>query len=562
MENSQEKPFWSRESPPVLKQRYEIKKKLGEGGFAETFLAYDRDRSAHCVLKILSWKDVPDWKVIELFEREARVLSQMDHPQIPKFIEFFTEEIDSQKKIVLVQEYIPGTNLDQSIREGKHFTEKEIIGIGLELTRILEYLQNFSPPIIHRDIKPSNLLVSEDGELHLIDFGAVRDKVLHYQKTEAGGFTVVGTYGYMTFEQFQGQAVPASDIYSLGMTLITLLSHKEPPEMELTGSDLAFEPYVNVSEGFKSVLKKMIAHRLEDRYVSAKELSQDLEALLAGKQPQITRPRGKKISSGTLVALLLVFFVAMFAFVKEPRQPAPAQKTTPIVQKTTPIQTPAYTGITVRGKVLFDGKPITEVTSMQPEFWFRDETKGTEVSAETVYSNGEFEIRGLAPGQYGISLQFDKNQSNPLSYPGDLRAWQKFSVTEKSNSIIQVEPLQLIHMVKPDDNGKVLRDWGRCCETGKPAHPGKLKLQWTSLGENVFYDYTISRLGCPYQTLDSAASGTTQETSIELNLPRSNSNEYYLLTVYARKDGRQIGMLMTHGANGYGWDYRFRVGGQ
>ena len=556
MENFHELPFWAQESHAVLKQRYEIKKKLGEGGFAETFLAYDRDRSAHCVLKILSWKDVPDWKVIELFEREARVLSQMDHPQIPRFIEFFTEEIDSQKKIVLVQEYISGKNLEQLIREGKHFTEKEAIGIALEMTSILEYLHNFSPAIIHRDIKPSNLLVSEDGELHLVDFGAVRDKVLHYQKTEAGGFTVVGTYGYMPFEQFQGQAVPASDIYSLGMTLITLLSHKEPSEMENVGSDLAFEPYVNVSDGFKAVLKKMTAHRLEDRYISAKELRQDLDALLAGKQPQITRPRKKKkISSGTVVALLIVLFVSWFAFVRESPRPAPAQRTTP-------IQAPAYTGNIVRGKVLFDGDPITELTKIRPKFWFRDETKGTVVSADTVYSNGEFEIRGLPPGQYGISLQYDINQSNPISYPGDLRAWEQFTVTEKASSNLQIEPLQIIHMVKPEDNGKVLRDWSRCCETGRPAHPGTLKLQWTSLGENVYYDYTVSRLGCPYQTLDSAASGTTQETSIELSLPRSNSNEYYLLTIYARKDGRKIGMLMTHGANGYGWDYRFRVGGQ
>ncbi len=557
MENSQQPPFWSREYQPLLKGRYEIKKKLGEGGFAETFLAYDRDTSTQCVLKILSWKDVPDWKVIELFEREARVLSQMNHPQIPKFIEFFTEEIDSQKKIVLVQEYISGKNLNESIRDGKHFTEKEIIGIGIELAKILEYLHDFSPPIIHRDIKPSNLLVSEDGEIHLVDFGAVRDKVLHYQKTEAGGFTVVGTYGYMPFEQFQGQAVPASDIYSLGMTLITLLSHKEPPEMELTGSDLDFEPHVNISDGFKSVIKKMIAHRLEDRYISAKELRHDLEALLAGKQPQIVRPRSKKISSGTLVALMLVFFVAMFAFVRESRQPTVTEKTRP-----TTIQAPAYSGITVRGKVLFDGKPITEITNMEPKFWFRNETTGKEVSAETTYSNGEFEIRGLAPGQYGVSLQFDTNQSNPISYPGDLRAWEQFTVTEKSNSLLQIEPLQIIHLQKPEDNGRVLQDWGRCCETGRPAHPGKIKLQWTSLGENVHYDYTISRLGCPYETIGSAASGTTQETSIELNLPGSNSDEYYLLQIFARKDGKQIGLLMTHGANGFGWDYRFRVGGQ
>ena len=254
---------------------------------------------------------------------------------------------------------------------------------------------------------------------------------------------------------------------------------------------------------------------------------------------KITRLRTKKkLSSGTLVALLLVLFVAWFASVKE--SPSPSKRT-------------------IRAKVLFGGKPITEITTMKPKFWFRNETKGAEVSPDAVYSNGEFEIPGLSPGQYAIIVQFDTNQSNPINYPGDLRASQQFTVSEKSNSTLQIEPLQIIHMVKPEDNGKVLRDWSRCCETGKPAHPGTLQLQWTSLGENVYYDYSVSRLGCPYQTLDSAATGTTQETNLELNLPPSNSKEYYLLTVHARKDGRKIGMLMTHGTNGYGWDYRFRI---
>ncbi|MGH9857211.1 MAG: serine/threonine protein kinase, partial [Acidobacteriota bacterium] len=155
------------EFPSGLNERYDIERKIGEGGFAETFLAHDRKTGTRCVLKILSWKEVDDWKTIELFEREARVLSQIDHPQIPRFIEFFTHKTGSETKIVLVQEYIPGKNLAQLIQEGKRYTEKEAIQLALHATKILEYLHNFSPPIIHRDIKSSNLLLSENEELHL-----------------------------------------------------------------------------------------------------------------------------------------------------------------------------------------------------------------------------------------------------------------------------------------------------------------------------------------------------------------------------------------------------------
>lgn len=548
-------------SPVVLKGRYTIEQKIGEGGFAETYLGRDRQTGRSCVLKILSWKEIPDWKVIELFEREARVLSQMDHPQIPRFIEFFTDETGPETKIVLVQEYIQGKNLGELIREGKRYTEEEVIRLGLEATKILEYLQDFSPPIIHRDIKPSNLLQSENGELHLIDFGAVRDKVLHHQKTEAGGFTVVGTYGFMPFEQFQGQALPASDIYSLGMSLIHLLSHKEPHEMEFVGSDVNFAPYINVSKDFERVLKKMVAHRLEDRYPNAVELRSDLEALLAGEPPQIAeQPKKKKrISSGTFVALLLVLFVGWFAFVKKPMQ-LPSQQ----MQQSAPAAppkpaTPAYSGPVVNGTIEFDGRPIIETTQIRPTFWFRNESTGKMVTADVIYSDGKFQIRGLPPGQYGMSIHFDTNQMNPHSYPGDLREWEQFSVLENADASITVPVQKLIHLIQPADNGRVLPHWNRCCEEGKPAHPPNLRLRWDSLGKDVVYDYRISRLNCPYKRVESMASGSTEQTTVDLQLPPSGSNDYYLLELDARKNGQEIGYLMTHGSNGYGWDYRFRV---
>jgi serine/threonine protein kinase len=557
MDNSSESSRYQvNEFPANLNDRYDIERKIGQGGFAQTFLAKDRKTGKQCVLKVLSWKDIDDWKTIELFEREARVLSQIDHPQIPRFIEFFTHQEESETKIVLVQEYITGKNLAQLIHEGKRYTEKEVIRLAVDATQILEYLHNFSPPIIHRDIKSTNLLLSETGELHLVDFGAVRDKVLHHQKSEAGGFTVVGTYGFMPFEQFQGQAVPASDIYSLGMTLVHVLSHREPHEMELTGSD--FTPYINVSKNFEYVLKKMTAHQVADRYATAKELREDLEALLLGKEPKIEHKNRWKISSGTLVVLLLILFVGWFAIVR--KTPVARPKPAPVTEiPAKPALRPPYSGRSVRGNVQFDGKPVTQVTKVHPTAWFRDESKGIIVTAELFYSDGEFEIRGLTPGHYGVSMNFDSNQNNPQSFPGDLRAWQTFTVVDEADTAMNISVKRLIHLIKPDDNGRVLPYWNRCCEEGKPRHSQALELQWSSLGENVFYDYTISRLICPYKTVGSVASGTTDQTRVKLNLPPTQSNEYYLLQIDARKDGKEIGMLMTHGANGHGWDYRFRI---
>jgi serine/threonine protein kinase len=556
-QKSPEESWWKTANRSVLiRERYEIVSKIGEGGFSETFLAEDKHTSTKCVLKILSWKDLPDWKVLELFEREARVLSQMNHPLIPRFIEFFTEPVDDQTKIILVQEYVAGKNLAEFIQQGKHYTEKEVIDIGIKAAKILEYLQAFSPPIIHRDIKPSNLLLDETGELHLVDFGAVRDKVLNYQKTEASGFTVVGTYGYMPFEQFQGQALPASDVYSLGMTLITLLSHKEPHEMELAGSDLDFAPYVNISNRFKSVLKKMIAYRLEDRYQTAREARKDLEALQRGQPVGAELRVGErfKVKSGTFLVLLLVLAIALFAIFKKPAREIPSSPQNPLL-----ITGPAFTGKGVRGHILFDGQPVSNFTTLKPRFWFRDEKEGKVAQADAIYQNSEFEISGLPPGHYGMSIQIDLNQENPLSYPGDLRAWTVFTVSKESTPKIPVEMQQIIHLIQPEDNGVALKNWNQCCETGEPVLGQSFKFGWKPLAGNVFYDYTISRVTCPYVAHQTAASGTTKDTSVSIHLPPSNENEYYLLQLYARKEGRMIGMLMTHGANGYGWDYRFRV---
>ncbi|MFC1849006.1 protein kinase [candidate division CSSED10-310 bacterium] len=295
----------------VVNDRFKVLSVLGQGNFATTYQALDLKNNQKCVLKELTWRYIDTFKTQELFEREARILAHLNHPNIPHFIDFFTLESEEDLKVYLVQEFIEGENLAELIAAGKYFTEKETIEIGLGISRILEYLQGFSPPIIHRDIKPSNILMTPDGEVYLIDFGAVREKILHDPDFQKEGPTIVGTYGYMPLEQFEGRAVPSSDIYSLGATMIFLLSHKEPWHMEKEGMRLDFHPHVTISKSFNRVLNKAIEPDWQKRIPSPSKLSAELEKLLRKQKswPSYVLPF---LVSGFLISLCLILGITIF----------------------------------------------------------------------------------------------------------------------------------------------------------------------------------------------------------------------------------------------------------
>jgi len=296
----------------ALKERYEILSTLGEGAFATTYLAHDRLQDRKCVVKTLSLRQVDALKTQELFEREAHVLRSLDHPQIPKLIDFFTLESERDIQVHVVQDYVEGKNLAEWVASGKRFTESEVVAIALDITRILEYLQSFNPPLIHRDIKPSNVIRTGEGKVYLVDFGAVRDKVLHEPLLQRGGPTIVGTYGYMPLEQFEGQAGAASDVYSLGATLIYLLSHKEPWQMDKDGMRLDFHPHLHVSAGFARVLERMIEPDWNKRYPSAGDLRGELERLRQTKRPG----KARAVAPAALLLLTLLAGVGLLTLLR------------------------------------------------------------------------------------------------------------------------------------------------------------------------------------------------------------------------------------------------------
>lgn len=250
----------------IIHQKYCITGVLGKGGVAITYSAVNLETNSSIAIKVISLKQLNDWKQIELFEREAEVLQKLNHPAIAQYIDYFDIETDTDKAFYLVQQLAPGKSLAQLVESGWRVGEKEIKNIAKQVLSILSYLHSLDPRVIHRDIKPSNLIRDDDGTIYLVDFGAIQNT---YYDTLMQGSTVVGTYGYMAPEQFRGQALPATDLYSLGATLLYLLTHRSPAELPQDTLKLNFSSAVDISDSFADWLDKILEPDLEDRFNSA-----------------------------------------------------------------------------------------------------------------------------------------------------------------------------------------------------------------------------------------------------------------------------------------------------
>ncbi|MEM8807831.1 MAG: serine/threonine-protein kinase, partial [Cyanobacteria bacterium P01_G01_bin.38] len=216
----------------ILNDRYQLQRQLSKKAGRRTLLAFDHQTQQPVIIKLLTFSQDLAWEEIKLFQREAELLQTLSHPSIPKYIDAFEFETSASKGYALVQSYIDAPSLDEHLKAGRCFDEDDVRHILEFVLEILTYLHTRQPPVIHRDIKPSNILLVDRtgnslGPVYLVDFGAVQTLASRGGKT----VTVVGTYGYMPPEQFGGSATPASDLYSLGMTAMTLLVQTHPADL-------------------------------------------------------------------------------------------------------------------------------------------------------------------------------------------------------------------------------------------------------------------------------------------------------------------------------------------
>ncbi|KOP26905.1 protein kinase [Hapalosiphon sp. MRB220] len=273
----------------LLNNRYQVIQTLGGGGFGETFLAEDTQMPSRrrCVIKQLKpIQDNPQvyQLVQQRFQREAAILEELGDgsDQIPRLYAYFSEN----GQFYLVQEYIQGQTLTAKMQQQGVMSESAVKEILTSILPVLDYVH--SKGIVHRDIKPDNILIRyADGKPILIDFGAVKETVGTVM-TPSGNSTrsiVIGTPGFMPSEQTVGRPMFASDIYSLGLTAIYLITGKVPQELgtdPATGGVLWRQYALNVTPTFAAILDKAIQYHPSDRFVSAKEM---LQALHTGTAP-------------------------------------------------------------------------------------------------------------------------------------------------------------------------------------------------------------------------------------------------------------------------------------
>ncbi|MEL6221391.1 MAG: serine/threonine-protein kinase [Cyanobacteria bacterium J06627_8] len=262
--------------------RYKIIRPLGRGGFGVTYLAQDMSLPSQplCVIKKLSPK-VNDTKVLdkarERFAREAKILSQLgSHSQIPRLLNYFERD----GEFFLVQEYVKGNNLAKEMKLSGPLSETEVKVFLREILPVVDFVHKNR--VIHRDIKPPNIIrCKSDDRLVLIDFGAVKDEISVIEQTSKHAETTqfVGTVGFAPPEQLALRTTFASDIYSLGITCLYLLTGKPPLEFDYdpaTGVVL-WQNDASVSDYFAQVLSKMIKIAPGDRYHTVEELTRALE---------------------------------------------------------------------------------------------------------------------------------------------------------------------------------------------------------------------------------------------------------------------------------------------
>ncbi len=286
-----------------LRDRYHIIRPIGGGGFGRTFLAEDRDKlNELCVVKQL----VPQLqgtsaqnKATQLFEQEAKRLQQLgEHPQIPALYAYFKED----DYLYLVQQLIVGQSLRELLDLQGAFSERQIWELFADLLPVLQFVH--AHQVIHRDIKPDNIMRRQsDRRLVLIDFGVSKQFTTSDRATLG---TTIGSFGYASSEQMnEGEAYPASDLYSLGVTCFHLLTKISPSHLwtEYGYSWVKqWQQHLNnlqLSSQLEAVLDKLLQKDIHQRYQNVEEVLLDLRKIPAFLAFDVTQLPAHNVPSFT-----------------------------------------------------------------------------------------------------------------------------------------------------------------------------------------------------------------------------------------------------------------------
>lgn len=287
-----------------LDRSYRVLAVQGMGSSGVTYRVVDSKTGEKAIIKAIDLRGLSEWKVLELFEREAATLRRIDHPGIPRYLSSFildggravarAEDVRGQPTFMLVQQYIAGDSLASRLKTSGSIPSAAVTRLLESLLSLAEYLHGLSPPIVHRDIKPGNIILDETDEPHLVDFGSVRDCL---RSDSSVGSTTAGTFGYMPAEQMMNTARPASDLYAIAMTVVVAATGTEPnalPMNERTGK-IRLEK-LPLPRALVPALDGMLEPIVGNRLQSVADVRKVLE------RRGVARPRPRVIAIGAAIA--------------------------------------------------------------------------------------------------------------------------------------------------------------------------------------------------------------------------------------------------------------------
>ncbi|MEG3986362.1 protein kinase [Microcoleus sp. S28C3] len=292
--------------PDFSKHGYQISRELGYNslGGRVTYLATKINTKKSVVIKQFQFAQLgASWEEYEAYEQEIKVLQNLDRPGIPRYLDSF----QTDSGFCMVQEY---KNAESAV--ARTFSPPDIKQIAIATLEILAYLQSQKPPVIHRDIKPENLLIDEQLNVYLVDFGFARLGGGNI----AASSVVKGTMGFMPPEQmFNRKLTKASDLYGLGATLICLLTGTKSVDVGNLIDDnysIHFRHLVPpLQQGWMNWLDRMVAPRLQDRYKSATEALAVLKSLDVSRLPKVRLERDRLKFTATEYGEILTRAIAI-----------------------------------------------------------------------------------------------------------------------------------------------------------------------------------------------------------------------------------------------------------
>ena len=404
-------------TPTLLNNRYRILQTLGAGGFGNTFLAEDTHMPSgrRCVIKQLKplTHEPQTYEIVkERFKREGAVLEELGdgNNQIPRLFAYFSEA----GQFYLVQEYIEGDTLTKKVEQGGPLSESEVKKILVSLLPVLDYVH--SRRMIHRDIKPDNVIIRQrDGLPVLIDFGAVKE-AMNTQVATPGApaqSMVIGTPGFMPAEQAGGRPTYASDLYSLGLTAVFLLTRKMPQDLRTdnrTGEFLWRQDAPTINPNLAMVIDRSIRFNARDRFATAKDMLNALQ-------------------SGDAVSEMATVAVAPGGL-----PPTPNRSTPPSPRQTVPVgnspvipshrRNPLIIGALVAGGLIVGGMVLAIGLSRSPE---RSSPVASNSQPATEPSTSQ---RSLPP----VSDSQQTRTPIPRSQPTDSQSNSEFPPTQEPSS--------------------------------------------------------------------------------------------------------------------------------